>query len=197
MTLAETASIFCENIVTDAILAQAGDPDEELAVLDSFLLTASFLTLEIYSRYLFESEIFGRREKAELSADDFCELTNQVYHQTLGDTIINGVYRPYDWAILPHYYSAELSFYNYPYTFGFLFSLGLYQLYKQGQPGFHQAYDRLLAESGMASAVDLGQRHGIDIRRPEFWAGSYDIVRKRVERFEELVEDRNLSTPPA
>jgi pepF/M3 family oligoendopeptidase len=197
MTLAETASIFCENIVTDAILDQAGDADEELAVLDSFLLTASFLTLEIYSRFLFESEIFERRKKAELSADDFCELTSQVYRKILGDTIVDGIYRPYDWAIIPHYYSAELSFYNYPYTFGFLFSLGLYQLYRQGQPGFHQAYDRLLAESGMASAVDLGQRLGIDIRKPEFWAGSYEIVRKRVERFEELVEERSISAHSA
>ena len=114
MTLAETASIFCENIVTDAILDQAGGVAEELAVLDSFLQGASYLTLEIYGRYLFESEVFERRQRAELSADDFCELATQVNHRTLGDTIVDGDFRPYDWARLPHYYKPDLSFYNYP-----------------------------------------------------------------------------------
>ncbi|HET6443143.1 MAG TPA: M3 family oligoendopeptidase [candidate division Zixibacteria bacterium] len=189
MTLAETASIFCESIVTDAILEGASGPNEELVTLESFLRSASVLTLYVYSRYQFELEIFDQRKKAELSADDFCQLTSQVYRQTLGDAIAEGDIRPYDWAILPHYYLADLSFYNYPYTFGFLFSLGLYQLYQQGRPGFHKEYDQLLAESGMAPAFELGQRMGIDIRQPDFWAGGYQIVRKRVERFEELVSD--------
>ncbi len=193
MTLAETASIFCENIVTDAILDQADGAADELAVLDSFLQMASYLTLEIYARYLFESEIFVKRQKAELSADDFCELTTQVYRRTLGDTIVEGDFRPYDWARLPHYYLSDLSFYNYPYTFGFLFSMGLYQMFRQGRSGFHQGYDLLLADSGMGTAVDLGQRMGIDIRAPGFWAGSYEVVGRRIERFEELVEEQTSS----
>ena len=190
MTLAETALIFCENIITDAILDAAAEPAGELAILDSFLQMASYLTLEVYSRYLFESAVFEKRQISELSSDDFCELNSQFHRQTLGDTIVEGSYRPYDWARLPHYYRTDLCFYNYPYTFGFLFSMGLYQLYREGKPGFRDSYDQLLAESGMASAVDLGNRMGIDISDADFWAGSYDAVLRRIERFEELVEEQ-------
>jgi pepF/M3 family oligoendopeptidase len=187
MTLAETASIFCENIVTDAIMEQADEVDEELAILDSFLLTAVILTLDISARYHLETEIFKQRAEVELSADDFCKLCSDFYRDSFGDALADGEIRPYSWAFLPHYYLADLPFYNYPYTFGFLFSLGLYQRYKEGQPGFHLAYDKLLAETGMSSASDLGRRMGIDIYDPDFWAGGYDIVRTRVERYEELV----------
>ncbi len=149
MTLAETASIFCENIVTDAIMEQADEVDEELAILDSFLLTAAILTLDISARYRLETEIFEQRAEADLSADDFCKLCGDFYRHTFGDALADGEIRPYSWAILPHYYFVDLPFYNYPYTFGFLFSLGLYRRYKEGQPGFHLACDKLLAETGM------------------------------------------------
>jgi pepF/M3 family oligoendopeptidase len=187
MTLAETASIFCETIITEAILAQAGEIDEELAVLDAFLKTASVLTLDIYARYLFEKEIFTRREEAELSAKEFNELTTRYYRETYGDSMMEGELWPYLWAYLPHYYISDLSFYNYPYTFGFLFSLGLYQIYEKREPGFHEKYDRLLADSASENAAELAERFGIDLYQPAFWAGGYEIVRKRVERFEELV----------
>jgi oligoendopeptidase F len=68
--------------------------------------------------------------------------------------------------------------------------MGLYQMYREGQPGFRDSYDQLLAESGMASAVDLGNRVGIDISDTDFWAGSYEVVRRRIERYEELVDER-------
>ena len=190
MTLAETASIFCENIVTDAILNKADDAQAELAVLDSFLMNASYLTLEVYSRYLFEKEVFVRRQEAELSADEFCELSDEFNRLTLGDTIAAGTYRPYEWARLPHYYLVDLSFYNYPYAFGFLFSLGLYQLHKQGEPGFHEKYDKLLADAGTESAVNLGRRVGIDINDIQFWNGSYKVVEQRIDRYEELVDEQ-------
>jgi pepF/M3 family oligoendopeptidase len=185
-TLAETASIFCETIVTDAILARAADINEELAVLDSFLQTASGLTLDIYARYRFELEIFDRRSEAELSAGEISQLADRIFRESYDTALADGEIWPYAWAFKPHYY--WLPFYNYPYTFGFLFGLGLYRLYKQGHPNFYEAYDSLLADTGVATAADLAGRFGIDIRQSDFWAGSYDIVRQRVERFEELVE---------
>jgi oligoendopeptidase F len=188
MTLAETASIFCETIVTDAVLERAANVDEELAILDSFLQAASVLTLEIQARFQFELEVFERRAQAELSADEICQLANRTYRETYGEALAEGEIWPYAWAFLPHYYSLDLPFYNYPYTFGFLFGLGLYQHYKRGEPNFHEAYDSLLADTGLATAADLASRFGIDLRRPDFWDGGYEIVRERVERFEGLVE---------
>jgi len=104
--------------------------------------------------------------------------------------MIEGEIWPFLWAYLPHYYIPTLSFYNYPYTFGFLFSLGLYQIYLQGEPGFQEKYNQLLADSASAKAADLAKRFGIDLYQPAFWTGGYEIVRQRLDRFEELVTQK-------
>src|SRR5690606_37348017 len=74
MTLGETASLMCETIATEAVLAQAEEPQEQLAILEEILSSAGQVVVDIYSRFLFENEVFERREQAELSADDFCEI---------------------------------------------------------------------------------------------------------------------------
>ena len=95
MTLAETASIMSETIVTDAALAQAQDAEEELAILETFLLNSSQVIVDIYSRYLFENEVFERREKAELSADDFCEIMSRAQKETNAEALDPQQLHPY------------------------------------------------------------------------------------------------------
>ncbi|MCK4724681.1 MAG: hypothetical protein KAT29_02710, partial [Anaerolineales bacterium] len=74
MTLAETASIMCETIITEAVLGQVQSPEEELAILETSLISDSQVTVDIYSRLLFEQEVFDRRAGSELSAEDFSEM---------------------------------------------------------------------------------------------------------------------------
>src|SRR5688500_5650220 len=85
MTLAETASIMCETIATEAVLEQVTDPQEVLAVLEAQMNNASQVVVDIYSRYLFEKEVFERREKAELSADELNEVMERAQKSTYGD----------------------------------------------------------------------------------------------------------------
>jgi pepF/M3 family oligoendopeptidase len=186
MTLAETASTFCETIVTEAVLAQATDPLEELAVLESQLNGASQVIVDIYSRFLFEKEVFERREKAELSADDFCEIMERAQKATYGDGLDEGCLQKYMWTWKPHYYSVELSFYNFPYAFGLLFGTGLYAIYRQRGLEFVSDYKNLLAATGEASAADLAARFDIDIRKRKFWEDSIAIIGKRIDRYCEL-----------
>ncbi len=186
MTLAETASIFNQTIITDAMLVRTSTDDEKLGILESFLRDSGQAIVDIYSRYLFETEVFKRREKAELSADEFCELMLQCQRDTFGDGLDARYLHPYMWAWKPHYYSARLSFYNFPYAFGLLFGLGLYQIYQQGDPGFQEAYDRLLRDCGEYSAADLAARFGIDIRRQEFWEDSLKLIEKRIDQYESI-----------
>ena len=183
MTLAETASIFNETIVTDAILAQAADPEEELGILDTFLIGASQVIVDIYSRYLFEKEVFERRAKAELSADDFCDIMLRSQQQTYGDGLDPLHLNPYMWAWKPHYYSASLSFYNFPYAFGLLFGLGLYAVYQERGKAFLPEYDALLRSTGEGTAADLAARFGLDIRQRAFWEGSLKVIERRIERY--------------
>jgi pepF/M3 family oligoendopeptidase len=186
MTLAETASIFNQTIITDAMLVKSSSDDEKLGILESFLMNSGQVIVDIYSRYLFETEVFKRREKAELSADEFCELMLQCQRETFGDGLDGRYLHPYMWAWKPHYYSPGLSFYNFPYAFGLLFGLGLYQIYKQGAPGFQEDYDRLLRDAGEYPAAELAARFGIDIGRQEFWEDSLKLIEKRIDQYESI-----------
>ncbi len=186
MTLAETASIMCETIVTEAVLAQATDKDEILATLEAQLNNASQVVVDIYSRYLFEKEVFERREKAELSSDEFNDIMERAQKATYGDGLDEGCLQKFMWTWKPHYYSPGLSFYNFPYAFGLLFATGLYAIYEKRGAEFVPDYKNLLASTGEASAADLADRFGIDIRKRKFWDDSLAIIGKRVDRYVEL-----------
>lgn len=189
MTLAETASTFCETIATEAVLSQVTDPMEELAMLEIQLNGDSQIIVDIYSRYLFEKEVFERREEAELSADDFCEIMERAQKVTYGDSLDERYLQKYMWTWKPHYYSTEVSFYNFPYAFGLLFGTGLYAIYQQRGGDFVEDYKSLLASTGEAMAADLADRFGINIRTRKFWDDSIAIIGQRVDRYCEIQGD--------
>jgi pepF/M3 family oligoendopeptidase len=186
MTLAETASTFCETIVTEARLSKVKDPQEELAILEGHLNGASQVIVDIYSRFLFEKEVFERREQSELSADDFCDIMLRAQKATFGDGLDENLLQKYMWTWKPHYYSTRISFYNFPYAFGLLFGTGLYAIFQDRGAAFVNDYKNLLASTGEATATDLAQRFGINIRTKKFWADSIAIIAKHVERYCEL-----------
>ncbi len=183
MTLAETASIMCETVVMQAVLQKVSDPKEELAILETMLVGDSQVIVDIYSRYLFEKEVFERREKSDLSPDELSEIMERAQKATYGDL---ETYQPYMWTWKPHYYYAGLSFYNFPYAFGLLFATGLYAIYQQRGDAFVTDYKNLLASTGEATAADLADRFGIDIRSRKFWEDSLKVIEKKIERYEQL-----------
>ena len=186
MTLAETASIMCETIATEAALSQITDPQEILAVLEAQLNNASQVVVDIYSRYLFEKEVFERREKSELSSDELNNIMERAQKAAYGDGLDERYLQKFMWTWKPHYYSSGRSFYNYPYAFGLLFATGLYAIYQNRGAEFVADYKHLLASTGEASAADLAQRFGIDITKRKFWEDSLAIIGRRVDRYCEL-----------
>ena len=186
MTLAETASIMCETIVTNAVIAHAGSPEEELSILETSLIGDAQVVVDIYSRYLFETEVFERRAKAELSADDLNDIMKRAQMETYGDGLDADHLQPYMWTWKPHYYSVGRSFYNYPYAFGLLFATGLYAIYQERGEAFVADYVDLLASTGEANAADLAARFGIDIRTSKFWEDSLNVIGQRIERYVSL-----------
>ncbi len=186
MTMAETASIMCETIVFNAVMKTITDPEEELALLETALIGNSQVIVDIYSRFLFEKEVFERREKAELSSDELCEIMENAQEATYGEGLDPAYRHKYMWTWKPHYYSAGLSFYNFPYAFGMLFGVGLYAIYQQRGDDFIPDYKKLLSSTGEAPAADLAARFGIDIRSKQFWADSLAVIGKRVDRYCEL-----------
>ncbi|HQF46590.1 MAG TPA: M3 family oligoendopeptidase [Anaerolineaceae bacterium] len=187
MTMAETASIMCETIVSSAVLENAASDDERLAILEAALINDSQVVVDIYSRFLFEKEVFERRESAELSAEELCEIMTRAQKEAYGDGLDERYLQPYMWVWKPHYYDAGLSFYNFPYTFGLLFGTGLYAIYQQRGQEFIPQYRALLASTGMGRAADLADGFGINIRQPEFWQDSLGIVEQRLEKYIALI----------
>jgi oligoendopeptidase F len=190
MTMAETASIFCQTVVEHAALAEATE-EEQLTILEAELQSKSQVVVDITSRFLFEERVFERRQGRDLSAGEFCDLMVAAQLETYGDGLDPDLLHPYTWAAKPHYYSAGRSFYNFPYMFGLLFGMGLYARYQLDPEGFKSRYDDLLSSTGMQNAAVLGARFGIDIRSPDFWRSSLDLVRKDIDRFESLVDARS------
>jgi pepF/M3 family oligoendopeptidase len=185
MALAETASIFCETLVANAALT-AGAPAERLAILEHQLQGSCQIVVDIHSRFLFESRVFERRGHRELSVNELNALMLEAQRETYGDGLDMDVLHPSMWAMKPHYYSTGRSFYNWPYTFGLLFGLGLYARYRADADAFRAGYDDLLSSTGLASAADLAARFGIDVRAAPFWRASLDVVRAQISQFEAL-----------
>jgi len=183
MTMAETASIMCETIVTNAAIKMAADEDEELLILETSLIGDSQVLVDIYSRYLFETEVFKHREVAELSADEFNEIMEWAQGEAYGDSLDEKYRHKYMWTWKPHYYFPGLAFYNYPYAFGLLFGTGLFAIYQERGPDFIPEYKSLLASTGMGTSAELAARFGIDLHSPDFWRGSLRVIGERIERY--------------
>ncbi|MBN2566280.1 MAG: M3 family oligoendopeptidase [Candidatus Eisenbacteria bacterium] len=182
MTLAETASIFCQTIVFNAAL-KAAPADAQVAILENQLMDASQVIVDIYSRFLFESEVVKRREQAELSADEFCDLMLDAQRQTYADGLDEEHLHPYMWLLKPHYYLESYNFYNFPYAFGLLFGLGVYATYLKEGDDFIPRYKELLRSTGEGKAADLAGRFGIDIHSRDFWDASLAVLAKQVDRY--------------
>jgi oligoendopeptidase F len=186
MTLAETASIMCETIVMQAVLQETTNPEDELAILETMLMGDAQVIVDIYSRFLFEKEVFERREKAELSADEICEIMERAQAATYGDGLDERYLHKYMWTWKPHYYRTELSFYNFPYAFGLLFGTGLYAIFQERGQDFVPEYNELLASTGEGTAAELAQRFGIDLRQTKFWEDSLGVIARRIDRYCEI-----------
>lgn len=184
MTLAETASTFCQKIVENAALAKA-DKEDQLIIMDGLLEYAARVVLGATSNFLFEQRVFEQRARRELSVAELCEMEVQAQRETRGDAIDPDLLHPYRWAYVPHYYVA--TFYNFPYIFGLLFGLGLYAQYQVDPDAFRAGYVDLLSSTGMAEAAELAARFGLDLRQQSFWAASLDVLRADVDRFESLL----------
>jgi oligoendopeptidase F len=186
MTLAETASIFTETLVFFGARAAAGEA-EELAITEQFLQGSTQVIVDILSRFIFEKELMERRAAGDVSAKDLCEMITTAQRETYGDALDPEALHPFMWAVKGHYYRAELAFYNFPYAFGQLFGLGLYQASQDEPEGFAGRYRSLLRETGRSDAVAVAATAGFDIESPAFWQSAIAQIGTLVDRFEELV----------
>jgi len=182
MPVAETASTFNENIVTNTVISEASDA-EKVALLESQLQDTTQIIVDIYSRYLFESAVFENREKSFMFSKDLEQLMLDAQKEAYGDGLDPDAMHPYMWACKPHYYSSGLSFYNFPYAFGGLFSKGLYAIYQEQPEGFVEKYQELLRATTVTSAEDTAKVLGVDVEDSAFWKKALEQVADNIEQF--------------
>jgi oligoendopeptidase F len=118
--------------------------------------------------------------------DELNGLMLAAQRETYGDGLDQESPHPYMWAVKGHYYSTGRSYYNWPYTFGLLFGLGLYARYREDAARFRAGYDDLLSSTGLDSAGALAQQFGIDVNTSAFWRSSLDVCREQIREFEAL-----------
>jgi oligoendopeptidase F len=171
MTLAETASTFGEQVLMNGCL---GDPiltDRQKALmLDVEVGHGAIYLLDIPVRYEFEKAFYEERAKNPVSVSCLKQLMIDTQRRVLGDTLESGGEDPYLWASKLHFYITGLTFYNFPYTFGYLLSRGLYALFKKQGASFLPKYEEFLRLAGSDTAENVVKRAvGADIEKAAFW----------------------------
>jgi oligoendopeptidase F len=182
MNVAETASTFAEMIVADAALKAAQSREERLAMLADKVERGIAFFMNIHARFIFETSFYAERRRGPVSVPGLNRLMETAQRKAYRDGL--SAYHPLFWASKLHFYSTGQPFYNFPYTFGFLFSSGVYARAVAEGRGFEQKYVDLLRDTGRMTVEDLAARHlGADLTRPDFWQSACDLVTTDVNEF--------------
>lgn len=187
MPIAETASIFCENLIIEAALKVA-TKEEKIVILENSIQSSTQTIVDIYSRFLFEDELFRRREDHSLSVDELKEIMLDSQKKAYGDGLDHNYLHPYMWINKPHYYYADANYYNFPYAFGELFVRGLIAEYRSRGNSFVDDYNKLLSLTGKNNLYDLGKIMGFDLHSKDFWRKSLEMIKEEIQEFISLVE---------
>jgi pepF/M3 family oligoendopeptidase len=189
MNLAETASTFAEAVVNDRRLADARTTREKLAILDNMCADGVAFLMNIHCRFLFEDRFHRERPQGELSAERLCELMEAAQREAYLGALAEDGWNPTFWISKLHFYIAGWPFYNFPYTFGFLLSQGVYALARETGPEFAERYRQLLLATGcMETEAAVQSTLGYDLTQPDFWNKSLDLVEAKVNEFVRLAD---------
>lgn len=191
MNLAETASTFAEAVLAEQQLRSAKSSADELKLLDNMLGDAVVFLMNIHARFVFEDRYHHERREGEVAAERLSELMLAAQRETYLDALADDGWNSRFWVSKLHFYISGLPFYNFPYTFGYLLSLGTFATAKSFAGDFPARYRKLLIATGCCEAEDAVQSTlGDDLTRPNFWNRSLDVVEQRVERFLKLANAR-------
>lgn len=188
MTLAETASNFGEMILLSGLMSDpAITPATKAYLLDQEMLRAHAYLINIPMRYEFEKAFYTERRQGEVSVSRLSELMSETQHKLYGDTLLADGTDPLFWAYKMHFFITEVSFYNFPYVFGYLLSQALFARFKAEGSDFLPRYEAFLASTGSASCEEVvKQTLGEDLTNPAFWATALRAIEPTLEAYEAL-----------
>lgn len=187
MNVAETASTFAETIIDHAAIEQATTDEEKISLLASKLETATAMFLNIHARFIFEDNFYKERKEKFVSADRLNALMTEAQKEAYGDSL--STYHPHFWCSKLHFFIDSVPFYNFPYTFGYLFSLGIYAKYLENPTDFEEKYIALLRDTGSMKVEELAQKHlDVDLTTTQFWEAGIQLMIEDVNQFIKLTD---------
>lgn len=187
MNVAETASTFAEMIVADAALKRASTKEERIALLEDKIQRSVALLMNIHARFLFETRFYEERKHGVVNVEKLNRLMEEAQVEAYGGALEE--YHPQFWSSKLHFYITGVPFYNFPYTFGFLFSLGIYAQALEAGESYEEKYIDLLKDSASMSVEDLAQKHlNIDLSKMDFWEKAVGLCVSDVEEFLDLTK---------
>ncbi|MEC1752982.1 M3 family oligoendopeptidase [Bacillus mojavensis] len=187
MNVAETASTFAEMIVADATVNQAETKEEKLVLLEDKVQRSVAFFMNIHARFLFETRFYEERKRGIVPADRLNELMEEAQKEAFCGALDE--YHPLFWASKLHFHITRVPFYNYPYTFGYLFSLGIYALALEEKNTFEEKYIALLRDTASMTVEDLAMKHlGADITKRDFWENAIKLAVQDAEAFLQMTE---------
>ena len=180
--IAETASIFCETILNNSLL-NIVPANEGFSILEKSISDVGYYIVDFYARYIFENKLFERRKLGLLSVEDLNELMLNCMKEAYGDSIDFETIHPYMWMNKVGYYMSGNEFLNFPYSFGVLFSKGLYAEYIKNGETFVSQYNNFLSATGTNNIVDSAKIIDIDVHSIDFWRNALTLIQKDIEAF--------------
>lgn len=187
MNVAETASTFAELVVSDATIENSDSEAEKITLLDEKIARGATMMMNIHARYIFESNFYEERQKGTVTAERLSVLMEAAQKEAYENAL--ETYHPMFWAAKLHFFNTGVPFYNFPYTFGYFFSLGVYAQALESGASFEDEYIALLRDTASMSTEDLAKKHlDVDLTKSDFWQKAIDQVHADIDEFLELTK---------
>ena len=189
MNVAETASTFAETIINNANLESAKSDAEKLTLLDAKMVNAVAMFMNIHARFLFEKNFYTERQKRIITPAELNEMMSKAQKEAFAGALEENGTHPHFWTSKLHFYIVGVPFYNFPYTFGYMFSLGIYAFAKRSGNKFEDQYIALLKDTANMSVEELAKKHlGVDLTKEDFWQAGADLIKKDIDEYLKLSE---------
>ncbi|HEY4431163.1 MAG TPA: M3 family oligoendopeptidase [Paenibacillus sp.] len=180
--IAETASIFCETIVNQALIASSTKKEAHL-ILERSISDAGYYLVDFYARYLFELKLYEARALGPLPVQQLNELMIACMKEAYGESIDPDTIHPYMWMNKAGYFMAGYEYMNFPYSFGLLFSKGLYAEYLKQGKDFVSKYREFLSDTSKLDIVEVAKTMDIDVHSIDFWRSALRLIETDIEAF--------------
>ncbi|MDQ2623485.1 MAG: M3 family oligoendopeptidase [Actinomycetota bacterium] len=188
LTVAETASVFAEELVFGRLLAAEKDPASRLGLLSEAVEGQIATVFRQIAMNQFEDRVHtARRTEGELAVERFGELWAETQTELLGDSVeVTDGYRSW-WSYVPHFIGSPG--YVYAYSYGQLLALSVYRLYEEQGEAIVPGYLEMLTAGGSRSPEELGKLVGVDLSDPAFWDRGLDLVAGQIEAAQTAADD--------